>query len=121
MVSGKFSSKTDAEKLRTGCLGKTAVVQSVAQKDKSERLPMLYDLATLQQEANRLFDYTPQQILDYLQSLYVKRLATYSRTDSRYFDRKICPNIPYSGTFRLTNGVITFCFLDFDLFFPTQG
>ena len=121
MVSDKFSSKADAEKLRTGCLGKTAVVQSVAQKDKSERLPKLYDLTTLQREANRLFDYTSQQILDYLQSLYVKRLAAYPRMDSRYFDRKICPYIPYPGTFRLTNGVITFYFLDLDLFFPTQG
>ena len=83
-ASGKFNSKTDAEKLRSACLGKTAVVQSVTRKDKTERPPKLYDLTTLQREANRLFDYTAQQTLDYLQSLYEKRLATYPRTDSRY-------------------------------------
>ncbi len=92
--SGKFSSKTDAEALRSACLGKTAVVQSVTQKDKTERPPKLYDLTTLQREANRLFDYTAQQTLDYLQSLYEKRLATYPRTDSRYLTEDMAEGLP---------------------------
>ena len=93
-VSGKFSSKTDAEKLRSACLGKTVVVQSVTRKDKAERPPKLYDLTTLQREANRLFDYTAQQALDYLQSLYEKRLATYPRTDSRYLTEDMAEGLP---------------------------
>lgn len=92
--SGKFNSKTDAEKLRSACLGKTAVVQSVTWKDKTERPPKLYDLTTLQREANRLFDYTAQQTLDYLQSLYEKRLATYPRTDSRYLTEDMAEGLP---------------------------
>ena len=92
--SGKFNSKTDAEKLRSACLGKTAVVQSIAKKDKTERPPKLYDLTTLQREANRLFDYTAQQALDYLQSLYEKRLATYPRTDSRYLTEDMAEGLP---------------------------
>ncbi len=92
--SGKFNSKTDAEKLRSACLGKTAVVQSVTRKDKAERPPKLYDLTTLQREANRLFDYTAQQTLDYLQSLYEKRLATYPRTDSRYLTEDMAEGLP---------------------------
>ncbi|WP_297311957.1 DNA topoisomerase 3 [uncultured Oscillibacter sp.] len=93
-VSGKFNSKTDAEALRSSCLGKTAVVQSVTRKDKTERPPKLYDLTTLQREANRLFDYTAQQTLDYLQSLYEKRLATYPRTDSRYLTEDMAEGLP---------------------------
>jgi len=93
-ASGKFNSKTDAEKLRSACLGKTAVVQSIAKKDKTERPPKLYDLTTLQREANRLFDYTAQQALDYLQSLYEKRLATYPRTDSRYLTEDMAEGLP---------------------------
>ena len=54
-------------------------MRSVERKENAERPPKLYDLTTLQREANRLFDYTAQQTLDYLQSLYEKRLATYPR------------------------------------------
>lgn len=93
-VSERFSSKTDAGKLRAACVGKPAVVQEVIQKDKTERPPKLYDLTTLQREANRLFDYTAQQTLDYLQSLYEKRLATYPRTDSRYLTEDMAAGLP---------------------------
>lgn len=46
--------------------------------------PHLYDLTTLQRECNRIYGYTAQQTLDYVQSLYEKKLATYPRTDSQY-------------------------------------
>ena len=46
--------------------------------------PKLYDLTSLQRDANRIYGYTAQQTLDYLQSLYEKKLATYPRTDSQY-------------------------------------
>lgn len=80
----RFKSKTDAEKLRKSCLGKPAQVQSAERQEKKEKPPKLYDLTTLQREANRAYGYTAQQTLDYLQSLYEKKLATYPRTDSRY-------------------------------------
>ncbi len=93
-ASERFSSKTDAGKLRTGCVGKPAAVQAVTRKEKNERPPKLYDLTTLQREANRLFDYTAQQTLDYLQALYEKRLATYPRTDSRYLTEDMAAGLP---------------------------
>ncbi len=93
-ASERFSSKTDAEKLRLGCLGKTAAVQSITRKEKTERPPKLYDLTTLQREANRLFDFTAQQVLDCLQALYEKRLATYPRTDSRYLTTDMEEGLP---------------------------
>jgi DNA topoisomerase-3 len=93
-ASERFSSKTDAGKLRTGCVGKPASVQAVTRKEKTERPPKLYDLTTLQREANRLFDYTAQQTLDYLQSLYEKKLTTYPRTDSRYLTGDMAAGLP---------------------------
>ena len=54
------------------------------QKDRSEKAPALYDLTTLQRDANRILGYEAQQTLDYLQSLYEKKLCTYPRTDSRF-------------------------------------
>lgn len=80
----RFKSRTDAEKLRKSCLGKPAQVQKAERQVKTEKPPKLYDLTTLQREANRSCGYTAQQTLDYLQSLYEKKLATYPRTDSRY-------------------------------------
>ena len=64
--------------------GGKCVVTSVSTKEKSESAPALYDLTTLQREANRVLGYTAQQTLDYAQSLYEKRLCTYPRTDSRF-------------------------------------
>jgi len=83
-VSERFNKKPEAEKLRTACNGGTAIVKSVERQDRAERPPKLYDLTTLQREANRLFGYTAQQTLDYLQLLYEKKLTSYPRTDSRY-------------------------------------
>ncbi|MDE6590333.1 MAG: DNA topoisomerase III, partial [Oscillospiraceae bacterium] len=90
----KIKSKTDAEKLRTACLGKGVTVKAVEQKERTEHPPKLYDLTTLQRDANRLFDYTAQQTLDYLQSLYEKKLATYPRTDSRYLTEDMADGLP---------------------------
>ena len=73
-ISEKIESKTDAEKVKQKCLGKTAVVQSIEQKQKTEKPPKLYDLTTLQREANKIYGYTAQQTLEYLQALYEKTL-----------------------------------------------
>jgi len=93
-VSERFTRKPEAEKLRTACNGKTAIVKSVERRDRVERPPKLYDLTTLQREANRLFGYTAQQTLDYAQLLYEKKLATYPRTDSRYLTADIITGLP---------------------------
>ena len=84
-VSGeKLSGKNEAEKIRMACDGKTATVLSVEKQVKMVQPPRLYDLTTLQRECNRIYGYTAQQTLDYVQSLYEKKLATYPRTDSQY-------------------------------------
>ncbi len=83
-VSERIKVKADAEKLSKTCTGESAVVKSVVQTEKTEKAPALYDLTTLQRDANRILGYTAQQTLDYLQSLYEKKLTTYPRTDSRY-------------------------------------
>jgi DNA topoisomerase-3 len=83
-ASEKLKIKTDAENLMNQCQGKTVTVKEIRTQEKTENPPKLYDLTTLQREANRLLGFTAQQTLDYAQSLYEKKLITYPRTDSRY-------------------------------------
>ncbi len=83
-VSDKFTEKDKAEEVRNLCSGQPMVVKAVESREKAENAPALYDLTTLQRDANRQLGYTAQQTLDYLQSLYEKKLVTYPRTDSRY-------------------------------------
>ncbi len=92
-VSEKMKVKHDAEKLKESCTGSTAVVRNVEQKEKSEKAPALYDLTTLQRDANRILGFTAQQTLDYLQSLYEKKLCTYPRTDSRFLTDDMEANV----------------------------
>lgn len=80
----KEKNKTIAEAVAESCEGKNARVRCVEQKEKREKPPALYDLTTLQRDANRILGYTAKQTLDYLQQLYEKKLCTYPRTDSRY-------------------------------------
>ena len=83
-VSVKIPAMEDAQTIRDACDGKKATCVSVAREKKTEKPPKLYDLTTLQREANQVFGYTAKQTLDYAQSLYEKKLLTYPRTDSRY-------------------------------------
>ena len=83
-VSEKFTDPTEAEQAAAMCKGAAVTCTSVTKEQKKEQPPKLYDLTTLQREANRLFGYTAKQTLDYAQSLYEKKLLTYPRTDSRY-------------------------------------
>ena len=83
-VSERIASPEDAQTVRAACDGQEAVCTSVIREQKKEQPPKLYDLTTLQREANRMFGYTAKQTLDYAQSLYEKKLLTYPRTDSRY-------------------------------------
>ena len=83
-VSEKIQAMEDAQAIRDACDGQQAVCVSLVREKKTEKPPKLYDLTTLQREANRVFGYTAKQTLDYAQSLYEKKLLTYPRTDSRY-------------------------------------
>lgn len=83
-VSGHISDRQEAERIADLCNGKTATVQTVKKEPKTINPPKLYDLTTLQREANRLFGFTAKQTLDHAQSLYEKKLITYPRTDSQY-------------------------------------
>ena len=82
-TSEKFKKKSEADAVIPKA-GEPVVVKSVTSKEKTEKAPALYDLTTLQRDANRQLGYTAQQTLDYVQSLYEKKLCTYPRTDSRY-------------------------------------
>ena len=83
-VSEKFTDPAQAKQVQAACQNGQAVCTSVTREKKKEQPPKLYDLTTLQREANRMFGYTAKQTLDYAQSLYEKKLLTYPRTDSRY-------------------------------------
>ena len=80
----KLAEKAEADTIRIECDKQATSVQSVEKQVKTVQTPHLYDLTTLQRECNRIYGYTAQQTLDYVQSLYEKKLATYPRTDSQY-------------------------------------
>ena len=82
--SGRIASMDEANTLKNACAGNDAICISVKSEKKTEQPPKLYDLTTLQREANRLFSFTAKQTLDYAQQLYEKKLLTYPRTDSQY-------------------------------------
>ena len=83
--SRRIPEKSVAENLLKACRKEmVATIQRITRKEKSENPPPLYDLTTLQRDANRLLGYSAQQTLDYVQSLYEKKLTTYPRTDSCY-------------------------------------
>ena len=82
--SGRIASMDEANTLKNACAGASAICSSVKREKKTEQPPKLYDLTTLQREANRLFGFTAKQTLDYAQQLYEKKLLTYPRTDSQY-------------------------------------
>ena len=83
-ATDRMKDRKTADGIANACKGKTAIVKSVERKEKAEKAPALYDLTALQRDANRVLGYTAQQTLDYLQSLYEKKLCTYPRTDSRF-------------------------------------
>ena len=92
-VTERMKDKREADAVRASC-GNTATVQAVERKEKTEKAPALYDLTTLQRDANRILGYTAQQTLDYLQALYEKKLCTYPRTDSRFLTDDMAPSVP---------------------------
>ena len=83
-ISGKEDAAAIAAAIAAACEGSAVTIQTAERREKSEKAPALYDLTTLQRDANRILGYTAQETLDYLQALYEKKLCTYPRTDSRY-------------------------------------
>ena len=83
-VSEHIRDKAEAEKIAGVCANGQALVTAVVKEEKWIAPPKLYDLTTLQRDANRLFGFTAKQTLEYTQSLYEKKLVTYPRTDSQY-------------------------------------
>ena len=90
----RINVKKDASALAAACEGSAASIQTAERRERSERPPALYDLTTLQREANRALGYTAQQTLDYLQALYEKKLCTYPRTDSRFLTDDMENTVP---------------------------
>ena len=76
VASERLPDPAEANAIAAACKGNSAAVAAVEHAEKSEKAPALYDLTTLQRGANRLKGYTAQQILDYLQNLYEKKLCT---------------------------------------------
>lgn len=83
-VSERIHGREQAEGIAAACESGTATVISVTKEKKTVQPPKLYDLTTLQRDANRIFGFTAKQTLEYTQSLYEKKLVTYPRTDSQY-------------------------------------
>lgn len=93
LSSDRITDKADADALADACTGEVHITK-VERHEKCENPPALYDLTTLQREANRELGFTAQQALDYLQALYEKRLVTYPRTDSRYLTDGMAATVP---------------------------
>ena len=93
LSSERIAEKAEADTLAGVCTGEVRITR-VERREKRDNPPALYDLTTLQREANRELGFTAQQTLDYLQSLYEKRLVTYPRTDSRYLTDGMAATVP---------------------------
>ena len=83
-ASERISDKAGADTLKAACEAETAVCVSLTKEKKTAAPPRLFDLTSLQREANKIYGYTAKQTLDLAQTLYEKRLLTYPRTDSAF-------------------------------------
>ena len=92
LSSERFKERGEAKTLADKC--HEAHIVKVERRERRENPPALYDLTTLQREANRELGFTAQQTLDYLQALYEKQLVTYPRTDSRYLTDSMAAKVP---------------------------
>jgi len=100
-TSEKTEVKAQAEELLKRCKNQHLVVSSIENKEKAEKPPKLYDLTTLQREANRKLGFTANQTLEYTQSLYEKKLCTYPRTDSRFLTEDMADILPELSLYAL--------------------
>ena len=101
-VTEKISKKEEAERMVRACQTGQALITSVTKETKTIAPPKLYDLTTLQREANRIFGFTAKQTLEYTQSLYEKKLCTYPRTDSQFLSEDMETTVEKVGEAILT-------------------
>ena len=93
--SERIDDETKANELTSLCDGKRVVISDVTKEQKNTKPPLLYDLTTLQREANRILGFTAQQTSEYTQSLYDQRkIVTYPRTDSKYITEGMAEKFP---------------------------
>ncbi len=93
--SKRFSGREEAKELLIKCtLAEKLTITKAEKKERQEKAPALFDLTSLQREANKRLGYTAQQTLDYTQSLYEKKLVSYPRTDSRYLTDDMEASLP---------------------------
>jgi len=93
--SKRFNDREEAKELLIKCtLAGKLTITKAEKKEKQEKAPALFDLTSLQREANKRLGYTAQQTLDYTQSLYEKKLVSYPRTDSRYLTDDMEASLP---------------------------
>ena len=92
--SERLKDREEAERIAAECQCKAATVRRIERKRRTDKPPKLYDLTSLQRDANRIYGFTAQQTLDYVQSLYEKKLTTYPRTDSRYLTNDMASTLP---------------------------
>lgn len=90
----KFNVQEDAQKIVEQITGKPFKVASYEQKEGKEQPPRLFDLTSIQVEANNKFAFSAEQTLNYVQSLYEKKLITYPRVDTTYLSEDIYPKVP---------------------------
>lgn len=83
-VSERMDDKAAAERIVNDCKNKSVTVAGYTKEEKSTSPPKLFDLTSLQREANKIYGFTSKQTSDYAQNLYEKKLITYPRTDARY-------------------------------------
>lgn len=95
VTSDPIKEESEADHLMQLCEGKPAVVIKLEKTKKTAKPPRLYDLTTLQREANRFFGYTAQETLEALQELYEKKLVTYPRTDSQYITEDMAGTVQH--------------------------
>ena len=105
-ASAKICAADEASRLKAACEASAAVCTSLVKEKKTAAPPKLFDLTSLQREANRLFGYTAKQTLDLAQALYEKKLLTYPRTDSCYLTDDMGDTA--AGIIKLLCGKISF-------------
>ena len=92
-VSEQMAQEQDADTMRAACDGQCAVVGSIERRRVEKKPPKLYDLTTLQREANRYYGLTASQTLQAAQELYEEKLVTYPRTDSQFVTEDMCKTV----------------------------
>ena len=93
-IANRIPAREKADELAAKVKGKPARVRSAVSEEKKELPPQLYDLTSLQRDANRTLGFTADKTLKLAQSLYEKwKLLTYPRTDSRYLPMDMVPKL----------------------------